>query len=75
MNLLAGCLHLLGLTSLDYKARIDASSINNLLLQDLGLSPYSPALPRNWQQTAAAEKAGTRINSLLQSGGFLDKQV
>lgn len=74
MNLLAGCLRLMGLPSLDDKARIDASSINNLLLQDLALSWHAPALPGNWQQTAAAEKARTRIHSLLQSRGFLDKQ-
>jgi hypothetical protein len=65
MNLLAGCLRLMGLTSLDYKARIDASSINNLLLQDLGLSPYSPAMPKGWLQADATDRARKRIRQLL----------
>jgi len=65
-NLLGHCLGLLGLHQLQGSDQLGSDTINNLLLQDLGISPLSPApMPRGWHDTSAAQKAGSRITELL----------
>lgn len=63
LNLLSSCLSILGIKPIDHQP--EADSINQLLLQDLGLSPYTPALPQDWMVTTAAIRAKEQIHKLL----------
>ena len=65
LGLLSNCLDLVGFYTPEHQ--LDATTINNLLFQDLGLSPYAVTLPRDWIHSQAAETAGHRIRNLLQS--------
>ena len=69
VNTLSQCLNMLGIKPL----ASDADTINQLLMQDLGVSPYSPALPPDWLNTDAASNAKSRIKNLLQSSRIFDK--
>jgi len=61
------CLSLIGMTRLDEKARISASTIHQLLLQDLEFSPtMAGPLPANWTGTNAFQKAKKRCLELLE---------
>ena len=71
LNILKSCLRLLGFYPPEHQ--LDATTINNLLFQDLGLSPYAIVLPRDWIHTQAAETARHRIRNLLQSMTPSDK--
>lgn len=75
LNLLSNCFNILGIKPLDEHSEIKASAINELLLQDLGKGPRSPALPQSWLQSQAASKAKERIGSLLRSQAFDDNQA
>jgi len=61
VNTLSQCLNVLGIKPL----ASDANTINQLLMQDLGVSPYSPALPEGWMESEAAGKAKSRIEGLV----------
>jgi hypothetical protein len=67
LNLFSQCLNILGIKPLTQKDAADADTINQLLFQDLGVSPYSPALPKGWMESDAAHKARGRIDKLLSS--------
>jgi len=69
LSVLSACLRIMGFTP--YEHQPDATTINQLLLQDLGLSPYYTfSLPQDWLQSPAAAKAKDRIQKLLS-----DKQL
>lgn len=72
VGLLSRCLELLGLYPPELQ--LDAPTINNLLLQDLGLSPHTLAMPQDWLSSEAASKAKERIAKLL-STQFSSRQV
>jgi len=73
LNLLASCLNILGISALKNNNQPDAVTINSLLLQDLGLSSFTPSLPPDWLNTDAASNAKSRIKNLLQSSRIFDK--
>lgn len=65
VGLLSRCLDLVGLHPPEH--HLDATTINNLLFQDLGLSPYTQAMPQGWISSEAANKAKVRIAQLVSS--------
>lgn len=65
LNLISQCLKILGLPLLENENLPDAGTINSLLLQDLGLSSYAPAMPQGWLSSEAASKAKDRIAQLI----------
>ena len=77
IKLLEDCLGLLGFSSIEDNAGMNAKTVNKLLLQDIGLSPdFSGALPQDWMNYRAAAEARNRINKLLKSmPGFSQSAV
>lgn len=63
---LAQCLRMLGLHSADDQIQTDASTINQLLFQDLNHFPtMTGPLPSGWIDSDGAVRAEERINNLL----------
>ena len=68
MSIFDQCLRLLGLKSLENQAKTGASTINQLLFQDLDHSPtMAGALPQGWMDSDGAVRAKERIRDLLAS--------
>jgi hypothetical protein len=65
INTLSQCLKAMGIKALASEGAADATTINQLLLQDLDVSSYSPALPEGWMESGAAGKAKSRIERLV----------
>ncbi len=65
VDLLSRCLDLVGLHPPEHE--LYATTINNLLFHDLGLSPYTLAMPQGWLSSEAASKAKNRIAQLVSS--------
>ena len=63
VGLLSRCLDLVGFHPPEHQ--LDAGSINALLFQDLGLSPYTLSMPQDWLSSEAASKAKDRIAQLI----------
>lgn len=76
ISILAQCLRMLGLTGLDDKARIDITSIHDLLFQEMDHSPaMAGSLPPGWMHTPGTKRARELINALIadcrkENGGF-----
>ena len=64
IKVFSDCTRILGFAPLEDQKLPGPESINQLLLQDLGITPYTPALPRDWIKSRAAQKAKDRINRL-----------
>ncbi len=65
LNVLANCLQLIGFTQLENNTTPGPSSINQILLQDLGLTSKTSVLPLGWEHAEAASMARERINRFL----------
>lgn len=68
ISIIDQCLRLLGLKLLENQAKTGASTINQLLLQDLDHSPtMAGALPQGWMDSDGAVRAKERIRDMLAS--------
>jgi predicted O-methyltransferase YrrM len=70
------CLNILGVKPLIHESAADTSTINHFLLQDLGITPFTPAMPRGWLESEAVNKAKERIEKLISANlSFLQKGI
>lgn len=67
LTLLNQSFQFFGIAPLDADKSIKPVSINDLLFQDLDISPFATTMPPNWLHTSAAYRAKKRIRKLLAS--------